>query len=153
MYRQLGEDYRHHLRWRERLFVGFLVVIGTLALAFYHTHKNGDCSEPWFAFGWTIPLAGFVLSLTFFVLDRRCHEVLLGRRDVGRAFEERAMRVGLFGSAGDKAKVISHSRTLWSLYLFSAFIMFVIFVGDICNLGGDIARFDLCQWVRKVLKQ
>ncbi|MFL6621234.1 MAG: hypothetical protein ACJ8NR_01245 [Sulfurifustis sp.] len=38
MYRQLAADYFHHLRWREKLFGGYLVLVGSLALAFYQTY-------------------------------------------------------------------------------------------------------------------
>lgn len=59
MYRQLSEDYRHHLRWREKLFGGFLVLVGALA-AFYYTHAAA-AKQP-LPVSWVIPLVGAALS-------------------------------------------------------------------------------------------
>ena len=139
MYRQLGADYLHHLQWREKLFGGFLVLIGALALAFYHTHKKDQQEELWSQFGWVIPLSGVALSLVFFFLERRCQEILRDRRRVGQAFEERTMRVGLFGSVvsvGRAARCVTHSRVLQILYLGSAAGFFVVCVLDIWRLAA-----------------
>jgi hypothetical protein len=134
MYRQLSADYLHHLQWREKLFAGFLVLIGALALAFYHTHKKDQQGELWYLYGWVIPLAGAALSVIFLLLERRCQEVLRDRRLVGRAFEEHAMRVGLFGSVvrvSRQARRITHSGILQFLYLVGAVGFFLVFVVDV----------------------
>lgn len=139
MYRQLGADYLHHLQWREKLFGGFLVLVGALALAFYHTHKKNQQGELWSQFGWLIPLAGVALSIILFFLELRCREVLRDRCRVGQAFEERALRVGLFGSVvrvGREARCVTHSRVLQVLYLGSAAVFFVVFIFDIWRLAG-----------------
>ena len=129
IYRQLCEDYRHHLLWRERLFAGFLAVIGALAIAFYHTHTD----KLSFPFSLVVPLVGALLSLVFFLLDRRCHEVLLDRREAGQALEQGAVvvRIGLFGSAvrvSRGEKLLTHSHVLKWLYLLSVVALFAIFV-------------------------
>jgi hypothetical protein len=139
MYRQLTADYFHHLQWREKLFGGFLVLGGALALAFYHTHKKDQQGELWFQFGWLIPLVGVVLSVIFFFLDLRCQEVLRDRCRVGQAFEERALRIGLFGSVhrvGREARRVTHNRVLQVLYCVSAAFFFVVFTLDLYRLAG-----------------
>jgi hypothetical protein len=148
MYRQLCEDYRHHLRWRERLFAGFLAVIGALAIAFYHTHKRDNSDELLFALSSVVLLVGALLSGVFYCLDRRCHEVLLDRREAGQALEQGVIRIGLFGSAARvsrKEKLLTHSRILKWLYLFSA-VALSVFV--LWWLGG---LHDLLQWLHRLI--
>jgi len=145
MYRQLTEDYRHHLLWREKLFGGFLVLMGALALAFYSTHLQ--VAQPPMPFGWVIPLVGATLSCVFFLLDRRVRVVLIDRRAVGRAFEQRAIRRGLFDSIsrlGLDAGWFPHSRVLSLLYGSSAGLLFVIFLWDAWCLG--LGRFLSVLW-------
>lgn len=139
MYRQLAADYVHHLQWRERLFGGFLVLIGALTLAFYQTHKKDQQCELWFQLGWLIPAVGLVLSLMFFFLESRCQEVLLDRRRVGQAFEDRAGQEGLFGSVvqvGREARRVTHTRVLQVLYLGGAAGFLIALVVDIWRLTG-----------------
>ena len=158
MYRQLAVDHLHHLQWREKLFAGFLVLIGALALAFYHTHKKDQQGELWFQCGWLVPLGGVALSLMFFFLELRCQEVLWNRRRAGQAFEERAMQLGLFGSivrVGLEARRVTHGRVLQALYLGTAAGFFVVFIFDLWRLAGhrlsalwkcSVAGFVGCAW-------
>lgn len=135
MYRQLAADYLHHLQWREKLFGGFLVLIGALTLAFYHTHKSDQQAELFFQFGWLIPIVGAALSVLFFFLDRRCQDVLRDRQRVGQTFEQQAERAGLFDSVvrvGGEARHPTHSQVLQILYLGSAAVFLVVFAADIC---------------------
>jgi hypothetical protein len=139
MYRQLSEDYRHHLRWREKLFGGFLVLVGALAVAFYYTHyTHASTAKQPLPFGWVIPLVGAALSCVFFLFERRVQNVLRDRRDVGRAFEQRAMCGGLFDSirrTGLDAGWFSHSRVLSFLYGVTAVLFLAIFIWDARRLG------------------
>jgi hypothetical protein len=57
VYRELAEDTRYHLNWRERLLLGFVAVPGGLALVY---------EKPPSQYRWMIPLAGFVLSMAIF---------------------------------------------------------------------------------------
>lgn len=139
MYRQLAEDYRHHLRWREKLFTGFLVLMGALALAFYHTHKAEQSAELWFALGWLIPLIGSGLSWIFFLLERRCQEVLLARRPFGLALEKSASRKALFFSVhavGRQPMRITHTSVLEFVYLCGALGFLLVAVVDYIRLDG-----------------
>ena len=133
IYRQLAADYLHHLRWREKLFGGFLVLVGALALGFYHTHKRDQRGEFWFQYGWVLPVVGLVLSIAFFFLDRRCQEVLRDRRTVGEALETQARR-GLFDSVvrmGRDARLPTHTHVLQFLYLAGAAGFFLLLVTSV----------------------
>ncbi len=134
MYRHLAADYFHHLQWREKLFAGFFVLVAALLVAFYYTHKKDQTGELWFYLGWTIPLAGVVLSVLFFFLERRCQEVLMDRRKIGKSFEQRAACKGLFtsvGRVGRQARRVTHSRVLHVLYLGGAAGFLVLLIIDI----------------------
>lgn len=138
MYRQLCADYFHHLQWREKLFGGFFVLIGVLVAAYYSTYTN-DNSNKLKDCRLVIPLAGSVLSFIFAMLDKRCHEVLLHRRYVGRMFEINSGSRGVFKSAweiGNKNKEnegklsLSHSCILQLLYWGSGIIFVGFFIFD-----------------------
>ena len=78
LYRELAEDYRYHLAWRERLLAGFVIASGSLAVGYTHAG----------AFKWAVALSGFEFSLAILFFEERCHEILLSRREAGVALEK-----------------------------------------------------------------
>ena len=45
IYNELGENFRVSLRWREKLFGGFFIILGSLALAFFKTVGHSEYSH------------------------------------------------------------------------------------------------------------
>jgi hypothetical protein len=128
IYHELGEDYRYHLKWRERLLVGFVAAVGVLAVAFQarETYRLATA------------FAGVTISLAIFFFEERCHEILIDRRRVGSSLERVARCEGFYAS-GLKlqlaANAITHTTVLRWLYFAGAVISYalllaVIFVGS-----------------------
>jgi hypothetical protein len=120
LYGEIGEDYRYHLGWRERLLAGFVTAVGLLAVAFHQT------SGP---YRWALAIAGSVISLAIFFLEERCHEVLLDRRQVGVELEKTAGFQGLHSSAlrlQKDARVFTHTDVLRTLYLGGAVLCLAV---------------------------
>ena len=68
-YTEVGANFRHYLTWREKLFSGFLVINGALALGFTWVNDR----YPDLAF--LLPVGGMLLSVLFLLLDSRNREL------------------------------------------------------------------------------
>ena len=131
IYGELGQNFRLTLRWRQGLFAGFLAILGALAVAFNHLwnkQKLGLAS--------IVLLSASLLAIVFWLLDRRCHEVLIDNYQLGKSVEGRANLEGYYAEAqkrGLSPKRITHTFVLdfvykaMALLLVSAFIFISLF--------------------------
>jgi hypothetical protein len=132
VYRELAEDTRYHLGWRERLLLGFVAIPGALALLY---------DKPASSFRWIVPLSGFILSMAVFYLEERCHAILLDRRDAGTVIEKGADLRGIFTSADDMSigHRPSHTDILRVLYM----------LGAVSFAGWALKDFLHTGWLRE----
>jgi len=139
MYKEIGENYRDQLHWREKLFAGFLAVLAALAVAFYHTYpasKNG-----WNRFAWIVLLVGFLLALVFLAADNRCAQGIRHIRKCGKELE--APLKGVYTMTVELAPktffehLTTHTWVLRLLYGFTAIFLFIATIVLLGATGGD----------------
>jgi hypothetical protein len=127
LYKELGENFRHTLRWREILFAGFLALIGALAVAVFRLSSPDH--SPLKDLDWVVTLSGSVLAVVFWLLDRRCHEVLIDNYKLGELLEKPER--GYYADArrrGLQPKRITHTWILGFVYQGAAFVLFLVSV-------------------------
>jgi hypothetical protein len=113
IYNELGENFRVSLRWREKLFGGFFIILGSLALAFFKLHSAQNR-----AFALLMPFFGAIVSVAFFLLDVRCHDVLKKNYRVGADLEHILGYYGSYRLALERPMgVISHTAVLEAVYM------------------------------------
>lgn len=139
MYKEIGENYRDQLHWREKLFAGFLAVLAALAVAFYHTYHNYE--DGWDMFAWIVPLVGFLLALVFLAADNRCAQGIRRMRKYGKELE--APLKGVYAMTVELepknffAHVTSHTWVLRLLYGLTAIFLFIVTIVLLGATGGD----------------
>jgi hypothetical protein len=122
LYSELGEFQRFTLRWREGLFQGFLLVLGSLTLGLYTALGNESLEIK--KLSWIIPLAGALVAVIFSLVDQRCHEILIRNYHLGSSFEN---SVGIYRASQNRSGGISHTAVLQSLYLGSCGALLILF--------------------------
>jgi len=95
LYAEVGPTLRHYLGWRERLLVGYVVVIAGLGVAFAWM----DSKYP--RRSWLIPLVAAFVSVAFRFLDRRNRDIYRSVMHAGAALEaylpqQDAFRLGVY---------------------------------------------------------
>lgn len=108
VYREILRNWTHHSRWRERLFAGYLIILGALGIAYYFA---SDHASPVLHLRWVVPAAGLFLALAFVLIDYRINEVLDALIRLGAPLEPRP---GVF--ADKPPKLISHRWLLRLVY-------------------------------------
>jgi len=151
LYKELGNNFRLTLRWRELLFAGFLAVSGALSIGFYKLvvpsdsidvsrfiaspiprevlleSKNNQSDLFSANIAWVVPLVGSALAFGFLLLDRRCHEVLLGNYQLGKTLEQ--WKTGYYSTAvarGKHPQQITHTSVLQSIYVVAGLAFLIL---------------------------
>jgi hypothetical protein len=86
-------------------------------------HKINERGSFASKFAWVIPLVGSAFAFGFLLLDRRCHEVLLGNYKLGKELEQ--WKTGYYSTArerGKRPKQITHTAVLESIYFTSGVV-------------------------------
>ena len=126
LYREILRHWTHHSRWREKLFTGYLVVLGALGIAYYYA--SGE-SSPVTHLRWVVPATGFLLAIAFFLINYRIDEVLDALIRFGAPLEPRP---GVFG---DKpGKLLSHRVLLRLMYTIPAIGFAALLFYDLSTL-------------------
>lgn len=117
LYREICQDYRHHLGWRERLLAGFVAVTAALAFAFHNWANTSRFDRG------IIAVAGTIISVAIFFLEERTHEIIMHRREIGHALEQRVGHAGVHASGTllqTNPLTFTHATVLRVLYLLGA---------------------------------
>ncbi len=68
MYKELGGNFRHTLRWREILFAGFLAVLGALLVVVFKLSLP-DTPSHLKDLDWLVTLSASLFALVFYLFD------------------------------------------------------------------------------------
>jgi hypothetical protein len=82
VYRAIVEHVERQSRWRERLFEGYLVVLGALGGSYYIISRAERQIVP----SWVIPGLGTLVALLFLLLHNRVSEAINSLVADGKAF-------------------------------------------------------------------
>jgi hypothetical protein len=103
-YAEVGENFRYYLTWREKLFAGFIVINGALAVAFTWLNDR----YPTLTF--LLPIGGMFLSILFLLLDSRNNELFNACVEAGAELETPG--TGVYTKLNADPKTISHTRVI-----------------------------------------
>lgn len=103
-YAEVGANFRYYLTWREKLFAGFIVVNGALAVAF--TWVNDRCPS----LTYLLPIGGVFLSVVFLLLDSRNSELFNACVAAGAELE--SPNTGVYSKLDVAEKTVSHTKTI-----------------------------------------
>ena len=103
-YTEVGENFRYYLTWREKLFAGFIVINGALAIAFTWVNDR----YPTLTF--LLPIGGMLLSVLFQLLDARNSELFNACVAAGAELENPG--TGVYTKLNVDSKTIPHSRII-----------------------------------------
>jgi len=116
-YAEAGLVIRHHLAWRERLFTGYLVIFGALVVAFYQVLTRGSRASV------GLGIAGVVVSVLFYLGDRRLGEVIGAYNKVAEGLEQGSVVRGVYREAvelGRSPREVRHTSAIHLFFLFGA---------------------------------
>jgi hypothetical protein len=89
-YREIGENYRYFLAWRERLFAGYLAVLAALALAFVSAGQLPQAGAATLPMRVVMPLIAILISWIFWMLEFRNRDLFHCCQNAGRLVEKGA---------------------------------------------------------------
>lgn len=125
LYREIIRNWMHHSRWREKLFTGYLIVLGALAVAYYAASSNNSRVAH---LVWVVPATGAFVAVIFFLVDYRIEEVLHALAREGAELEPRP---GVF--ADRPTTILTHRWLLRSVYVVTGLALAALLVNDVCR--------------------
>ena len=122
LYEQTGELLRYYLTWREKLLGGYIAIIAALVVAFISTPEEYKNIRPW------VVAVAFLLTVVFWLFERRNRELFNRCIDVGVALEKAAALVGAFTEINKKPTTATHSVVLDFFFGSACFLLFILTV-------------------------
>ena len=119
VYAEVGVNYRYFLTWRQRIFAGYLAVLGALGVAAGWLLKESPHSL------WLLAGAGFLLTVVFGIIERRNRDLYRKCVECGAACEVGLGGVGIYVGLQDKPKGLTQSFGIDLLFIIMAIFFLV----------------------------
>jgi hypothetical protein len=110
VYVEIGVNYRYFLTWRQRIFAGYLAVLGALSVAGGWMLKDAP------QFLWLFPVTGLLLTLVFWILERRNRELYGVCINRGAACEAGLGDMGVYSGIRQRPQRVTQSAALDLLF-------------------------------------
>ena len=110
LYSEAGELLRYYRSWREKLIAGYLAVIATLAVAFGWSQVHAP------RFGSAIAVLGLLLTVVFWLFQRRNRKLFLQCIKAGASLEKDASLKGAFTRLDGDPSRPTHGNVLDCLF-------------------------------------
>ena len=117
VYKQTAELFRHYLSWREKLFAGYFAAMGALAIAFGKMRLNQYFKPA----GFLVPAVAALLSIAFFLLDKRNDRLRDYCGESASALELDAKVKGAFAALYEDKDTLTHRNVVGAIYLLGLF--------------------------------
>lgn len=118
VYAEVGVNYRYFLTWRQRIFAGYLAVLGALGVAAGWLLKESPHSL------WLLGEAGFLLTIVFWIIEGRNREIYRNCVKCGAACEVGLADIGIYVELQLKPKMLRQSFGVDLLF----FVMTIFFL-------------------------
>jgi len=132
VYTEVGVNYRYFLTWRQRIFAGYLAVLGALGVAAGWVLKESPGS-----FGF-LSGAGLLLTVVFWIVEGRNREIYKKCVERGAACEASLESIGIFVGLKHEPQMLTHSFAFDLLFL----VMTIVFI------VAGAAPYFLPSWPR-----
>lgn len=116
-YKEVGENYRYYLNWRNYLFAGYIAVLG------FVISKTIDLYDEKSIFCFIIPFLASLIGIVFRTFDNRIREIYDTAIKTGSQLENG--KPGFYKNINVAPKFMSHSRVLGFVYYGASGILFL----------------------------
>lgn len=123
IYAEIGLNYRYFLTWRHSLFAGYLVVLAALSVAgsWFFKEARGHL--------WLVPLVASILTVVFWMIERRNRDLYRTCLDRGAACEKALAACGIF--TGFKSPPPSRFTQSFAIDLLFAVVLLLLVSGSV----------------------
>jgi hypothetical protein len=119
VYIEIGVNYRYFLTWRQRIFAGYLAILGALSVAGGWMLKDAPHLL------WLFAVAGLLLTFVFWIIERRNRELYGVCIHRGSVCEAGLGEMGVYSGLRQRPQRVTQSAALDLLFAVAA-IAFVV---------------------------